>query len=99
MRISDTFKSRAENVTGSLTSMHHDAMDILYAANQESFTLDRVVALLEEDGTLMHYEIIAENKSRIRLISARMLDQLLETKLITQKTPGRNGSFCWNLEK
>lgn len=99
MIISDEFKRRAKNTTGSLTPMHHEAMDILYAANLDGFTLDQVVALLEKDGTMLRHDVIAENKTRIRVIAARMLDRLLETELIIQRSPGRDGLYSWVLEE
>ena len=98
MKISEAFKDRAKNVTALLTSIHHDAMDILFAAEFDSFTLADVIALLEKDRTILRHEIIAENNNRIKLISVRMLDGLLDTELIT-KASNHDESYCWNLKK
>jgi hypothetical protein len=99
MKISDVFKIRARNVTAPLTSIHHDAMDILYSANFDTFNLAKMIELLEMDGTIMRHEIVEENSNRIRLISARTLDGLLETELIKKASSGNDGSYCWNVKK
>ena len=98
MKLSEIFRVRAKGVTALLTTIHHDAMDILFAGEFDSFTLADVIALLEKDGNIVRHEIIAENKNRIKLISVRMLKGLCATD-ITRELPGKKGVFVWNLSE
>lgn len=96
MKISELFKDRAKGVTALLTSIHHEAMDVLISAELESFTLDVVIDLLAEDEAICSDEIISENRDRLRLIAARVLDGLGDTGLI-RELPDHDGTFVWSL--
>ena len=97
MKVSETFKSRAKDVTMLLSSVHHDAMDALYLSELDFFTLNSVVDLLTKHESVFCSQFISENTNRLRLLSIRILDGLLETGLI-REVSGNAGTFIWNLE-